>query len=276
MHTKHHHAALFFATAALLASGLTEAGAQVVKTINSLPARILKPGHYALKKNLVLTKTATAAISIEADDVSIDLGGFLITNTLPAGTDVTGIYAQSHGGLAVSHGTVRGFDTGVRLNGNQAAVTGVAVENLRVEKSGATGIQLLGPIGSAKNCVITNTGTPASYNAMSLVLDLGFGTIIGNDIIGTQATPGQQAVGIQCGLQAGVIENNRVLNDQSTRGTTGMFLAFSASYLVENNRVTGFATGINFTNTGAPKYRNNFVTDCTIPYSGGTDSGNNK
>ena len=259
----------------ILAVVSTDAVAQVAKQIRTLPAVISKPGRYILSKDLVLTKVADAAITINADDVKLDLGGRVITHTLTNGADVTGIVASSRGGISVFNGTVRGFTTGIRLNGFQAAASGVSVENVRVESCKLQGIQLLGLIGTVKHCVVASTGTQGTGSASGIVLDLGFATVVDNDVIGTVALMGNPSYGIFGNAQAAVIENNRVLNDPNGHGDIGMRLGFSSNYIVENNRIAGFTKGIEFTAAGRPKYRNNITTDCATPYVLGTDAGNN-
>lgn len=250
--------------------------AQTAKPILSLPAIISKPGRYLVKTDLVLKKSATAAITILADDVTLDLGGSVISHTLPTGTDIEGISTEAHGGIKVINGTVRGFTTGIRLNSNSAVVSGIAVEDVRIERSAEVGIQLIGETMSVKRCVITNTGSTQANQAYGLVLDGAFATASDNDILSTLVAPGLQSEGMHCSVLACVLENNRVLNEQSARGSVGIFAGFTSNYLVENNRIAGFAAGLKFTGSGTPKYRNNFTTDCATPYTSGTDAGNNK
>jgi hypothetical protein len=269
-------------TLRVLALFLTVAGAhamaQVGIPILKLPATISKPGHYVLKRDLVLRTAPTGgnpavAITIAADDVTLDLGGHIISHTLPAGTDVTGISGALHGGIRVQNGTVRGFKNGVYLNALQGTATDVSVEDLRVSGSGSLGIELLGEVISVKRCVISATGDSNAPDTIGLYLDGGFATVMDNDILATISAPANHAEGIHAGVQAGVFENNRVLNDANSHGYNGMFLGLATDYLVENNRVTGFATGIRFSSTGNPKYRNNLTTDCTTPYVSGTPVG---
>ena len=254
----------------------SDAFAQAAKPILSLPVTISKPGRYLIKQNLTLKKSAVAAITILSNDVVLDLGGNVISHTLPAGTDVTGVACQGVGGIRVFNGSVRGFTTGIRLNSIFATASGVAVEDVRVQGSAIVGIELLGMNASVRRCVITNTGSVLANSATGLFLDVEFATVVDNDILSTLAAPGFASQGIQCGAQVGVIENNRILNQQTARGTTGIFAAYTSNYLVENNRIAGFASGLKFTGTGTPKYRNNFTTDCATPYTSGTDAGNNK
>ena len=262
--------------AVLIFTTAVTAVAQTAKPILSLPAVISKPGRYIVKSNLVLKKSATAAISILSDDVVLDLGGRVISHALPVGTEVTGVLTTAHGGIKVINGTVRGFTTGIRLNTYSAAVTGAVVEDVRVERSGQNGIQLLGESMSVKRCVIIGTGGALANQATGLRLDGGFATASDNDILSTLVAPLFQSEGMHCSVLACVIENNRVLNEPSARGGVGISAGVTSNYLVENNRIAGFSSGLRFTGTGTPKYRNNFTTDCATPYTSGTDAGNNK
>lgn len=156
--------------------------AQTAKPILSLPAVISKPGRYIVKTNLVLKKSATAAISIVSDDVVLDLGGRVISHALPVGADVTGVLTEARGGIKVINGTVRGFTTGIRINSNSAGAGGIAVEDVRIERSAEIGIQLVGETMAVKRCVITNTGSTQANQAFGLVLDGAFATASDNDI----------------------------------------------------------------------------------------------
>lgn len=267
--------ALLVALICLLVGG-GEVWAQAAKPILSLPATITKPGHYLVKKNLRLTKMAKAAITIEADDVVLDLGGNVISSGLAAGTDVAGISSAGHGGITVKNGTVRGFNYGIDVNALQAAVGDVSVEGVRADGCELVGISVKAVTLAVRRCTIVNTGNGGIYSPTGLYVDGAFGSVIDNEVLGTVGVMGSFPTGIQCSTQACVMENNRVLNQPSAHGATGIFAGFSSNYLVENNRVAGFTNGIKFTNTGNPKYRNNFTTDCTTPFTSGTSAGNNQ
>ncbi len=82
--------------------------AQTAKPILSLPAIISKPRRYLVKTDLVLKKSATAAITILADDVTLDLGGSVISHTLPTGTDIEGISTTTDCATPYTSGTDAG------------------------------------------------------------------------------------------------------------------------------------------------------------------------
>ncbi len=253
----------------------SHAVAQVAKQISSLPAIITKPGRYVLNKDLVLKKVAEAAITITVDDVKLDLGGHVISQTDAAGADVYGIHAPFRGGISVFNGTIRGFNIGIRINCYQSAATDLTMENLHVEACRTVGIQASGLSGTVRRCVVADTGKGGTNAAYGINLDLGFATVLDNTVTGTVGATGH-SYGMFGSAQAGVIEGNRILNDANTHGEIGIRLGGGVSELVENNRICGFLTGIEFTPGAKAVYRNNLTTDCTTKYTLGTDAGNNK
>ena len=128
----------------------SHAVAQVAKQITSLPAVITKPGRYVLSKDLVLKKVADAAITINSDDVKLDLGGHVISQTEAAGSNVYGIHSPFCGGISVFNGTIRGFNFGIRINCYQSAATDLTIENLRVEACQSVGIAAAGLSGTVR------------------------------------------------------------------------------------------------------------------------------
>ena len=253
----------------------SHAVAQVAKRINSLPAVISKPGRYVLSKDLVLKKVADAAITINADDVQLDLGGHVISQTAEAGANVYGIHSPFRGGISVFNGTIRGFNYGIRINCYQSAATDLTIENLRVEACRGFGIAAAGISGTVRRCVVTDTGKGGTSHATGINVDLGFATITDNTVSGTLGATGH-SYGIFGAAQAGVFENNRILNEPTDQGEIGIRLSGAPSALVENNRICGFLKGIEFTPGAGAVYRNNLTTNCTTKYTLGTDAGNNK
>ena len=253
----------------------SHAVAQVAKQITSLPAVITKPGRYVLSKDLVLKKVADAAITINSDDVKLDLGGHVISQTEAAGSNVYGIHSPFRGGISVFNGTIRGFNFGIRINCYQSAATDLTVENLRVEACRSVGIAAAGLSGTVRRCVVTDTGKGGTSHATGISVDLGIATISDNTVSGTIGATGH-SYGIFGAAAAGVFENNRILNEPTDQGEVGICLNGAQSALVENNRICGFITGIAFTPGAGAIYRDNLTTNCTTKYTLGTDAGNNK
>lgn len=112
--------------------------------ISSVPLIINTPGHYYFTRNLTVTTNASGII-VNADDVSIDLGGFTLSgNDSPIHQGIRGDRDR----LTVSNGTVRDFGTGISLtSADDARITDVrAVSN-------GYGITL-GPGNVLSDCIV--------------------------------------------------------------------------------------------------------------------------
>ena len=115
---------------------------------------ISAPGSYYLAGN-VTGESDKHGISIQANDVTLDLNGFALTSgggTSPVrGVDIPAVQT----GFALRNGTVRGWsDGGVRTD----LATSSFVERLRLtDNAGAAGLAL--STGSARDCVASGNGT---------------------------------------------------------------------------------------------------------------------
>jgi hypothetical protein len=134
------------------------AGAVTPGDTPGFPVTISAPGAFRLTGNL-LVSSASTAISIEAQNVSLDLGGFSVagpnscsgypTNTCTTSGGNAGIVASgSAHQVRVENGVVRSFNgRGVWLQGASSTA-----ENLRVLVNGGDGIDL-GGAGRVIRCV---------------------------------------------------------------------------------------------------------------------------
>ena len=76
------------------------------------PTTITQPGHYYVTRDITAAPGSTWAIMIDADDVSIDLGGFTLSGDDTIGS--AGLFVQaSRQRISISNGTVRDFAAGV-------------------------------------------------------------------------------------------------------------------------------------------------------------------
>ena len=117
----------------------------------TLPYTISEPGSYVLMGNIVAPGGfAGSAISIDADDVTLDLNGFAIVGD-GNGTAV-GVFS-SHNRIAIRNGSVRNWQTGLSIQGAEHA----EVSDLRVT-DGAAGGLLVGRYTVVTRCVAHNTG----------------------------------------------------------------------------------------------------------------------
>ena len=87
-------------------------GSRAVGTkIASLPYTISTPGMYYLGSNLI---AAGNGITVDADDVTLDLMGFCLTGPGRDASPFKGIYiADNHGNAEIRNGSLNGFYTGI-------------------------------------------------------------------------------------------------------------------------------------------------------------------
>jgi parallel beta-helix repeat protein len=108
--------------------------------ITSCPFTITVPGLYVVTKNL--TATGTDCIKVHSSNVAIDMKGHTITGDKSAGHDgITdnGIFVE---GVAISHGKVRNFDTGIDFFGLFSHV--ISIDWVDSSDNKGTGIFILG------------------------------------------------------------------------------------------------------------------------------------
>jgi len=117
------------------------------------PVEITAPGSYLLTSNLTAQDGATTAITIGADDVVLDLGGFQVSGPVTCsglpfpivcagGSGGSGIVATIGAGVVVRNGSVRGFG-GSEASGCVVFVSARGtVEDLSVSNCAGDGIRL--------------------------------------------------------------------------------------------------------------------------------------
>jgi hypothetical protein len=244
----------FVGTLALLA-GPSAARAETVNctVIPAVPYNINSPGTYCLSANL---STTVNGIGIYADDVVVDLNGHTIENLAGSGTWARGIYSSGHSNITIRNGTVRGFRTGVMLLSNATFTNsqGHVIEGLRVDRCMQEGIFVRGrAIRVQSNLVVAIGGSTTSSQ-----------------------NPG--AVGISVGgVGNRVLDNDLVaLAPNGPNKSSGISVMQSTGALVVGNRITDASTGLYIAPDSTGTYRDNLATDVAIPYSGGTDAGNNQ
>lgn len=183
--------------------------------INSLPAVIATPGIHCLKKDLATAMTDGAAITINANSVTIDMNGFKLGG-LGGGLDSTavGIRAQNRLNIEIRNGTIRGFGTGIQLSANPAGGGGGhIVRDMLIDGSGMTGVMFFG----VRNSVLRD----------SRIFDIGY------------PENGFQAIGVYVtdGARDTVIENNVISSVRSSASTVGVAVASAYRTRIAGNAI---------------------------------------
>jgi hypothetical protein len=179
--------------------------------IRAVPFTIRIPGHYCFGANVRTSITTGNAIQIDADDVVLDLNGFILDGTASGtGTNANGIFTYDRRHVTVRNGTVRGFFDGLQLGAGGARAAAITVERMRVDRN-MVGIAVRGLGGghAVRDNVVTNSGgstVPGETNGVGISV-YGGADIVNNVVVHTFGDH-PVAFDVTGGLQT--IVNNRV------------------------------------------------------------------
>jgi parallel beta-helix repeat protein len=182
--------ALIFGGSGVWAEGVYVQPGGVGTKITSLPYTINQPGYYYFGGNLSINLTgANAAIAVNADNVTLDLMGFSLTNTNTPSFAAYGIYMTGRNNVEVRNGTIVNFQEG--LNESSASGANHLALNLRLNNNGDA-IYLRGNNHLVKNCTVsknsygifitggTISNCVASDNTNTGIRLSGAGSVLGN------------------------------------------------------------------------------------------------
>jgi len=237
--------------------GLRAARAETTSctAITTLPYTIATQGIYCLTGDLSTSITAGNAITIDTNNVVIDLNGHKLGGlSAGTGTNAVGISAFQRQNITVKNGTIRGFYLGINITDNTPYTTsqGHVIEDVRADQNTGTGIALYGRGVLVRHCQVVATGGSTSHG------------------------PNTGAVGIQVvGPGARVVDSDVAAVIKQGTGTAWAILLGpnSPDAMIVGNRLTQADVGIQITSTG--KYRDNLTSSVATPFTGGTDAGRN-
>ena len=202
--------------------------------ISSVPFTISSSGHYCLTGNLGTSATTGAAISITANNVTLDFQGFRLGG-LGAGpdTEAAGVSAIGRRNITVRNGVVRGFAVGIALTNPpvlltsspiESASSGHLIENNLIDSSTQGGI-LVGGVGvTVKNNRVVNTQRDDTAMVPLAVMP---------QLVGPFRPRGITALNVNDGL----IQGNHVSGTFSPNGAYGIEIAQSNGVNVSGNTV---------------------------------------
>ncbi len=224
------------------------------------------PGIYCLNSSI------SSQIQVNADGVVIDLNGHALEGL---GTG-TGIYAVDRKNLTVRNGTIRGFHTGIRVDGK--ASHGHLFEQLRVSDNGNAGISVHGDGSVVRDNLFLNNCGVAGAGAKWAIFVAGTGVHVhDNEVVetGVGVTP-NEVVGIRIGGAGVVVERNVVSNAiVGSTGSRGIAVLASGKNTVVGNRIVnmkiGILNAIDF--GGTTLFLDNTVGGTITPFAGGTMAG---
>lgn len=231
------------ATLALLALAPTAAKAETFNTcrgyIASLPATITQQGTWCLNKDLTTNMASGVAIDIAVNNVILDCNSFKIGGQAAGlGTQTIGIRSKDRLNTTIRHCTVRGFQTGLSVGGDDTS--GHLLHDNRVDAATLTGIFIEGSGSVVKNNVVSDTG---GGDGVAIGIHAGEGVDLRDNLVDGVLPGGANAngYGIFSYSTGGVVRENRVRNvaANGTGFAFGMYLSGSGLRRVVDNDLFG-------------------------------------
>jgi len=253
--------------------------------ITSLPYGIATQGVYCLTGNLSTSMTSGNAITINANNVTIDLNGFKLGGLGAGdGTQARGIYALQRKNITIKNGIIRGFYYGIRLDGGPAPFTttsGHVIKDILADQNTRQGIFVQGLGSTVSHNKVVDTGGSVHFDEAYGIVVMGPGVkVLNNKVSKTTAQGAGSARGIYLeSADYGLVQNNTVTDTlKSTGSSYAVYIARSTGVFVRNNNLANADIGLFFspvTIVSSGKYFNNLTFDVTAPFTGGTPVGNN-
>lgn len=237
----------------LCSSSRVQAETEACTVISAVPYTISSSAVYCLTTNRSTSITSGSAITINADNVVLDLNGHVLDGSLGGGgTQATGISVVDRKSVTIKNGTVKGFSVGISLARVSSDVSphGHIVEDMRIERNTAAGLR----VTSAAGCTIRNnqilmTGGIITSPIAIVVLSAANTRILDNDIIDALTYVGVPSYGV--------------------------YFLTATNSLAVGNRLSKLSYGLYFNGGSGNKYRDNLTTNVATPFLGGTDIGGN-
>jgi hypothetical protein len=159
---------------------------------SDIPLTISTPGSYYLTEDV---NTTSVAITIDANDVTIDLMGYTLKG--PDSGTTYGINILDKQNIEIRNGTMRDFTIAIYNGTASNNEKYIRIVDLRVVSNTRHGIYLSGQNQLVRNCTVTDNGTSATASIAIVVGS--HSTITGN----TVCNNGYASTGIVYGIETG-------------------------------------------------------------------------
>jgi hypothetical protein len=240
---------IVLATALMLQCETASAQSGTCTPVTSVPTTITNPGVYCLTGNLDLTQSFTAAITVNSRAVVLDFNGYRLRWAGSGTTTYPGVQVLDNKNVTIRNGSISSFGIGVVTIGQGTIVEDMRLNDndlgVRIWIGGAGAIIRRNYFRGGNGIEVVGSNNPAEPAVSEAV------RIIDNDIHGPQREP-------------------------NGPGFNGMNLQGKDAFVV-GNRLSRLYSGIWFDalRQATGKYRDNIVSDTDVPYTGGTNIGNN-
>lgn len=242
-----------------LCAHATPALAQSCTTLTAIPATISASGNYCLARDFSITSTSAKAITINANDVTLDCDGHTLKNLATADNgSSTGVYVSSHNDITIRNcRIIGGFTNGIvatQVNSQANKTYYVTIEHNYIAGAYAYGILAYGSaieisgnriydVGGQMSqaafgirVAATSTGGPKFHvlrdnliagttspysNAFGIYSDNSVASLfLHNDVTGTTAiNASYRSYGIRLGGEVNRITDNHVVGSGASNDT---------------------------------------------------------
>jgi hypothetical protein len=217
-------------------------------TITSVPYTINSSGTYLLASDLQFPVGPGNAITVDANNVTIDFGGHsLSTPVHPTGPASYGIYADNRNGITVTNGEINGFAFGIYFTYTSGTVIngGHLVEKMRLVNCNYGIHQGVGQ------------GSVFQFNQIRITSGEGFAGINLDSSVGDRVSDN-----IISSYYNGQVHLSIGIQSTGSNSTVGNYYF--------NNLISNCSNGILMPAGGNDKYRLNVTSNCANRYFGGT------
>jgi parallel beta-helix repeat protein len=214
-------------------------GKSVGTEIESLPYTVTSPGFYYITKNL---NSTGAGITVNANDVTIDLMGYSITGAGILGGTSYGIYTIGRQNIEVRNGTIRLFYIGIYGNNStDAKVESHRYINVRAMYNAKWGIKLYGLGHLVKGCIASHNGDGSNDSGG---IRVGEGSLVNGNIVHDNNKDGIYT------FMGCTVTNNTAYNNQ------GMGIYAYSGSVTENSGSHNGGFDVTWTDNAEPNYWN--------------------
>jgi len=236
--------------------------------ITTLPATITAQGIYCLTGNLATSQISGNAITINANNVTLDLNGWKVGGQAAGtSTQANGIFSSANN-VTIKNGIVRGFLYGIYLGGS-----GVVVRDMLADSNTYAGIYITGLGALVEHNQVVNTGGSTINNGVSAVgIEAnGNSSIVSDNMVAGITVAGNgNETGIGVAGSYSAVRNNVVSNTAQPSIGTSDGISMSEGIAL-NNTVSNFVVGISSDGI----YAYNTVYGCDNDFLGGTAGAGN-
>jgi parallel beta-helix repeat protein len=216
--------------------------------IDSVPTTIDTQGVWCLRHDLSTAITSGSAITIAANNVTIDCNDFKIGG-LAAGINsaAKGIYAIDHLNATIRNCTIRGFHYGISLTGSASSSGGHLVEHNRLDNNNFVGIFVYGDGSLIRDNRVLDTG--GSTSSFPSGIRTGYQVdVVGNTISGVTsdgASAGSNTFAISTNYGTSNIMDNRIsgLVPGSSGGVYAIYHSNAHQIILTGNHLFGDGSG---------------------------------